>query len=101
MKRLFEILKGFFFFFSLIIWLFFLRWNYLFVDKNFTLIWKILLPGYLIFVWLMIWYIISDIRTKKLTWETASFEEISSAYTKSLLIWLWIWVFLAIIYSIL
>ncbi len=59
MTLLFEILKWFFFFYSLIIGLFFLRWDYILDEEIFNISGDILMPGYLLLCWIMVGYVIS------------------------------------------
>ena len=62
MKTFFEILKWFFFFLTIIVWLFFLRWEILLSKHIYEIIKTFIMPWYLIFCWLMIWYLIAIIQ---------------------------------------
>ena len=53
----FEVIKGIFFFLSVLVWLVVLRWDILFSVSVFEMIKLILIPWYLIFCGLMIGYL--------------------------------------------
>lgn len=57
----FKILRGFFFFLSIIVGVVYLRGDVLFSPQNFALIKNILIPGYLVFCWLIIGYLIATL----------------------------------------
>ena len=98
MVVLFEILKGFYFFFSILIGLFFLRGLYVFPKEKFFLIWKILMPAYLFLTGLILGYILWYIWILKANIDDS--KEIEKVYTKALIIWGIIWIVLGIIYSL-
>jgi hypothetical protein len=84
MAVLFEALKGFYFFFSILIGLFFLRGLYIFPEEKFFLIGKLLMPAYLVLTGLMIGYVLgylwivkSDIKDQ---------DVIEKIYAKALVI---------------
>lgn len=112
MKKLFESLKWIFFFMALIVWLIFLRWEYLINNSNCNL-WEekllclinestyktmlmIIMPLFLVLSWLMIWYIISTVRLIRS--ETNDEEMIKKIHIQSFIIWLICWVVLSAIY---
>ncbi|HRX64165.1 MAG TPA: hypothetical protein P5060_03620 [Candidatus Absconditabacterales bacterium] len=64
MKTFFEILKGFFFFLTIVVALFFLRGEILLSNNIYTIIKTFIMPGYLIFCGLMIGYLIAHIWSK-------------------------------------
>jgi len=84
-----------FFILSFCIWIFFLKWETMLGKENFDMIWQIAMPGYLIFVWIVIWYIISSLFIIKEERDAASNAKL---YTKYFVIGLIIWVILAVIY---
>lgn len=93
MKTFFQIITWFFFFFSILVWLFFLRWDVIFSLQAFKIIKMILIPWYLILTWLMVWYLVANIRSR-----TNSDEE--RVYSKSFIIWIISWVILALAYML-
>lgn len=97
MTILFETFKWIFFFFSVIIWLFFLRWNYILSDANFNAYWNLLMPAYLALTWMMIWYVFASILIVKDDLQENE-EWKTKAYTKWFVIWAITWVILALVY---
>lgn len=91
MKTYFEIISWFFFFLSVLVWLFFLRGNIIFPGNVYNIIRIIIVPWYLIITGLMVWYLVANIWIKKDTDET-------KVYTKSFIIGIIIWVILALAY---
>lgn len=91
MKTYFEIISWFFFFLSILMWLFFLRWEIIFPWNLYNIIKIIIVPGYLIITWLMAWYLVANVWIKKNTDE-------SKVYTKSFIIGIVIWIVLALAY---
>lgn len=91
MKNLFQIATWFFFFLSICIWIFLLRWEILFSMQAYKIIKNILLPGYLIITWLMIWYLTAKIWSKQ-------DDDTQKVYTKSFIIWIVSGVILALSY---
>lgn len=94
MKTFFDIITWFFFFLSIIVGLFLLRWEILFSWDVYLIIKNILLPGYLIITWLMVWYLVANIRSKQ------SSDE-KKVYSKSFVIGIVVWVVLALVYMFL
>lgn len=94
MGLLLEVLKWIFFFLTIIIGIFFVRGKDIIWVNYYDTVRQILMPGYLIFCWIMLGYIISrvwigyddDIPNK------------DQIYTKSFIIWVSIGIILAIIY---
>ncbi len=78
MKTFFEILKWLFFFLTIIVWLFFLRWEILLSNHMYEVIKTFIMPGYLIFCGLMIWYLLAKIQSKD--------SDNQNIYTKSFII---------------
>lgn len=62
MNVFFEIIKGIFFFLTIIVGLFFLRGSILISPEYYTIVKQLLLPGYLIFCGMMFGYIMSRLR---------------------------------------
>jgi hypothetical protein len=96
MHTLFEILKWLFFIVSFIIWIFFLRWNYIMPNDKFITLSQILLPWYLVIIWLMVWYVLWNFLIIKN--EIDDVNSRTKIYIRSLLVWIIIWIILAWIY---
>ena len=94
MKTFFEIITWFFFFLSILVWLFLLRGEIMFSDQVYSVIKNILIPGYLIITWLMVWCFVANIRSKQAT-------DQSKVYSKSFIIGILSWVILALAYMFL
>jgi hypothetical protein len=94
MKTFFDIITWFFLFLSIIVGLFLLRWEILFSWDVYLIIKNILLPGYLIITWLMVWYLVASIRSKQNSDE-------KKVYSKSFVIGIVVWVVLALVYMFL
>lgn len=92
-----EICKGIFFFITMIVGLFFLRGKDIINQESYILVKEILMPGYLIFAGIMLWYILARISI----WYNEVKENETKIYTKFFLIGNWIWIILAIIYIVL
>ncbi len=95
MKILFELIKWFFLFMSISIGIFFARGKILFSPKSFTLIKQFLVPGYLIFCWLMIGYLFTLLYDN-----TDDIEQLYKIYVKFFIVGLIIGLVLAIAYII-
>ena len=78
MKTFYEILKWFFFFLTIMVWLFFLRWEILLSAHIYEVIKTFIMPWYLVFCGLMIWYLIANIQSRD--------KDEPSTYTKSFII---------------
>lgn len=91
MKTFFEIITGFFLFFTVLVWLFFLRWNILFAWNIYNTIKTFIIPGYLVMAWLMVWYLVANI------WLRGGANE-TKVYTKSFIVGIVIGVVLALSY---
>lgn len=91
MKTFFEIITWFFFFLSVLVWLFLLRWKIMFSIDAYDIIKNILIPGYLIITWLMVWCFVANIRSRQNT-------DQSKVYSKSFIIGIISWVILALAY---
>jgi hypothetical protein len=89
MQIFFEVIKGFFFFATILIGLLFLRWEVILGMKYFLIAKQMLLPGYLVFAGIMIGYILSQL---------SSSEEKETISIKSFIVGISIGVILAIIY---
>lgn len=94
MKTFFEIITWFFFFLSILVWLFLLRWEILFSSEAYSIIKNILVPWYLIITWLMVWYLVANI------WSKQNFDE-KKVYSKSFVIGILCGVILALVYMFL
>lgn len=91
MKTFFEIITWFFFFLSILVGLFLLRWKIMFSADAYDIIKNIVIPGYLIITWLMVWCFIANIRSRQNT-------DQSKVYSKSFIIGIISWVILALAY---
>lgn len=94
MVILFEIIKIAFLLLTILIAIFFLRWNYILPNDSFIFIGKILLPLYLILCGVMIGYIIAQIMLAKWDDQTPT----SSIYVKSFTIGIVIGILTALLY---
>lgn len=92
-----EICKWIFFFITTVLWLFFLRWKDIVNLQSFVVIKEILMPGYLVFCGIMLWYILARINI----WYNENHNDEAKIYTKYFLIWIGLWIVLAIIYILL
>jgi len=91
MKTFFEIITWFFFFLSIFVWLFLLRWWVMFSEQAYGIIKSILVPWYLIITWLMIGCFVASIWSKQNS-------DTSKVYSKSFIIWIVLGVILALAY---
>ena len=72
MRTLFKVLRWFFFFLTIVTGIVYMRGEVLF-EKNFELIKLIVVPGYLVFCGLMMWYLIATFRV----WREKYKEEVN------------------------
>ena len=95
MRTLFKVLRWFFYFFTIITWVIYLRGDVLF-EWNFELIKSIIIPWYLVFCGLMLWYLIATFRV----WNEKYKEEIDKERlaTRSFLIGSVCWIVFALLY---
>ena len=95
MRTLFKVLRGFFYFLTIVMGVVYMRGEILF-EWNFDLIKAILIPWYLIFCGLMVWYLIATfwVGNEKYV-EDINKERIA---TRSFLIWCIIWIIFALLY---
>jgi hypothetical protein len=93
---LLEVLKGVFFFLSIVVGLFFLRWDTLIAKEYYVIVKQILMPWYLLFCWVMIGYIISRVWV----WYDDERDDKTKIFTKSFIIGISIGVVLALLYII-
>ena len=61
MRTLFKVLRWFFYFLTIVTWVVYMRGEVLF-EWNFELIKSIIVPWYLVFCGLMLWYLIATFR---------------------------------------
>ena len=95
MRTLFKVLRWFFYFLTVITGIVYLRGEVLF-DGNYELIKSIVVPGYLVFCGLMLWYLIATFRVGNERYrEEIDKERIA---TRSFLIWSILWIIFALIY---
>ena len=95
MRTLFKVLRWFFYFFTVVTGIVYLRGEVLF-EWNFDLIKKIVVPGYLVFCWLMMGYLIATLWV----WREKYKEEINKERiaTRSFLIGIVLWIMFALVY---
>jgi hypothetical protein len=72
MRTFFKVLRWFFFFLTIVTGIVYMRGEVLF-EKNFELIKLIVVPGYLVFCGLMMWYLIATFRV----WREKYKEEVN------------------------
>lgn len=95
MRTLFKVLRWFFYFLTIITGIVYMRGEVLF-GWNFELIKSILIPGYLVFCGLMVWYLIATFRVGNEKYK----EEINKERiaTRSFLIGSILWIVFALLY---
>jgi hypothetical protein len=95
MRTLFKVLRWFFYFFTVVTGIVYLRGEVLF-EWNFDLIKKIVVPGYLVFCGLMMGYLIATFWV----WREKYKEEINKERiaTRSFLIGIVLWIMFALVY---
>ena len=72
MAILFQVLRGGFYFLTLIMWVFLLRWELIFGDNVAKMLMMFLMPGYLLLCGVMVGYLVSLIWAGKDTEDTAA-----------------------------
>ena len=95
MWTLFKVLRWFFYFLTIVTWIVYMRGEVLF-EWNFELIKSIIIPWYLVFCGLMVWYLVATFRV----WREKYKEEINKERiaTRSFLIWSIVWIVFALTY---
>ncbi len=95
MRTLFKVLRWFFYFLTIVIWIVYMRGEVLF-EWNFELIKSIVIPWYLVFCGLMLWYLVATFWVGREKYK----EEIDKERiaTRSFLIWSVFWIIFALIY---
>lgn len=92
----FEVIKWLFLFFTVMVWILFLRGNIILWESSFRIAKQVIMPGYLIFCWLIIGYLIAHV------WIGNDRDEANTQknkiYVKSFIIWIILWIVLAITY---
>jgi hypothetical protein len=98
MRTLFKVLRWFFYFLTIVTGIVYLRGEVLFDESVFKLIKTILIPGYLVFCGLMMWYLIATfwVGNEKYK-EDINKERIA---TRSFLIGSILWIVFALLYII-
>lgn len=94
----FQVLQGFFYFFTLVIWALLLRGEIMFGSEIFKVIKEVLMPGYLIFCGIMIGYIIAAIWKNKSSGNTVPSQE--RIFKKSFIIGILMGLVLALSYTL-
>ena len=92
-----EVCKWIFFFLTMLVGIFFLRWENIMWENALIIVKEILMPGYMIFSWIMLGYILAHIQIGYEEDKTQA----TKIYTKFFLIGSSIGVLLWIIYIIL
>ena len=95
MRTLFKVLRWFFYFFTIVTGIIYMRGEVLF-EGNYELIKSIVVPGYLVFCGLMLWYLIATFWVGREKYK----EEINKERiaTRSFLIWSVFWIVFALVY---
>ena len=95
MRTLFKVLRWFFYFFTIVAGIVYMRGEVLF-ESNFELIKSIVIPWYLVFCGLMLWYLVATFWVGREKYK----EEIDKERiaTRSFLIWSVFWIIFALIY---
>ena len=95
MRTLFKVLRWFFYFLTIVTGVVYMRGEILF-EWNFELIKSILIPGYLVFCGLMMWYLIATFWVGREKYK----EEINKERiaTRSFLIGSILWIVFALLY---
>lgn len=95
MRTLFKVLRWFFYFFTIVAGVVYMRGEVLF-ELNFELIKSIVIPWYLVFCGLMLWYLVATFWVGREKYK----EEIDKERiaTRSFLIWSVFWIIFALIY---
>jgi hypothetical protein len=95
MRTLFKVLRWFFYFFTIVAGVVYMRGEVLF-EWNFELIKSIVIPWYLVFCGLMLWYLVATFWVGREKYK----EEIDKERiaTRSFLIWSVFWIIFALIY---
>ena len=95
MRTLFKVLRWFFYFLTIVAGVVYMRGEVLF-EWNFELIKSIVIPWYLVFCGLMLWYLVATFWVGREKYK----EEIDKERiaTRSFLIWSVFWIIFALIY---
>lgn len=96
MRTLFKVLKGFFYFLTIVVWVVYLRGEVLFDNDVFLTIKSLLIPWYLVFCGLMLWYLVATFRV----WREKYVEDINKERiaTRSLIVWVVWWIVFNVLY---
>lgn len=92
----FKLLRGFFFFLTIIVGIIYLRGEILFSAQNFILIKNILIPGYLVFCGLIVGYLIATLWAGREQYQ--DFDDKEKIAIKSFIIGIILGIILAILY---
>lgn len=97
MRTLFKVLRWFFYFFTIVTGVIYIRWEVLFSESNFELIKSIIIPWYLVFCGLMLGYLIATfwVGREKYQEDNINKERIA---TRSFLIGAVLWIVFALMY---
>ncbi|MDD2537455.1 MAG: hypothetical protein PHU61_03115 [Candidatus Absconditabacteria bacterium] len=96
MRIFFKILKGFFFFLTLLVGIVYIRGDILFSPENFVLIKTILVPGYLVLCGLITGYLLATLWSGRKEYQ--DFDDKEKIAIKSFIIGIVIGISLAILY---
>jgi len=92
----FEVIKWIFLFLTVMVGILFLRGNIILWENSFWIAKQVVMPWYLIFCWLIIWYLIAHIRIWNDLDEANTLK--NKIYVKSFIIWIILGIVLAITY---
>lgn len=92
-----EVCKGIFFFLTMVVGLIFLRWENIMNENTLVVVKDILMPWYMIFSGIMLWYLLWHIQL----WYEEDKTQSTKIYTKFFLIGISIGILLGIVYIIL
>ncbi len=91
----FEIIKAIFFGLTILVWVFYLRWKYLWLaDGQTQQLQQLLMPWYMVFCGIMLGYMIAHVWA----WTLQNEEDKKKIYIKSFIIGIGLWLCLALVY---
>ncbi len=96
MRTVFKVLKGFFYFLTIVVWVVYLRGEVLFDQNVFMTVKSLLIPWYLVFCGLMLWYLVATFWV----WREKYVEDINKERiaTRSLIVWVVSWIIFNVLY---
>lgn len=91
MYTFFEVMKGFFFFATILVGIIFLRWELIRGPDTYITVKSMIIPGYLVFCGIIIGYIIAHMTNSRP-------EDANKTYVIAFIIWISIGIILALSY---